>query len=591
VLILLFAIGIAKAQQNQGASTQSQIDTDFNLSGTYFIDQAALELASEASPIEDYIDANEYVLGPYDVLSVYGSGVLEFSYRGLVVNALGDVAIPSLGLVSVRSLTLSEASEKIISEFKNKLKDTQISVSIDRPRPVIVHVGGDIPNPGRYVLPAGTRYDFLITGIQVENQAVKIPLISSPEPRNFQSANQQLTVSGLNIGRIEKSVDQQSDKLNLSDIYQQLTGRYNLRNIRITGKNDRNVRADLHGYLLSGLKSSNPYVRDGDQVIIPKLNENYPKISISGAVNTPVRVPFKPGDTISDLIDIGGGLRYDADSSKVHILYSEEEHPEAISRHDFKNITLKPNASIIVPFSPAAAVTSVWVFGEVAHPGIYFIDDSTGTVRDVLQQAGGTTSQALLNGAYLIRDLAEQRSVPSPDDINPVLLTRASDQFLEGFDYLDLERTLGINRVPLNLNNESVLASTTISDGDRIYIPRDQHSVTLMGQVHAPGVYSYSSQKRVGDYISGAGGLTLAADEDRIFVIKAGSKTWYKPENTTLESGDIIFVDRQLLESIATGRNFEIQKENLKNRRIGLVLSGISVVASLITTVVAIRRN
>jgi len=584
----LFAIGTARGQQSQGNSNQNQIDTDFSLSGTYFIDQAALELASEASPIEDYIDAQKYLLGPYDVLSVYGSGVLEFSYRGLVVNALGDVAIPSVGLVSVRSLTLSEASEKIISEFKNKLKDTQVSVSIDRPRPVIVHVGGDIPNPGRYVLPPGTRYDFLITGVQVEDQ-VKIPLF--PQQELNPVSNQPSSVSGLNMFRIEEFAKKQSDELNLSDIYQEITGSYNLRNIRITGKNGRQARADLHGYLLSGSKSANPYVRDGDQVIIPKLNENYPKISISGAVNTPVRVPFKPGDTISDLIDIGGGLRYDADSSKVNILYSDEERPETITRQNINTITLKPNASVIVPFSPSATVTSVWVFGEVTHPGIYFIDDSTGTVRDLLNQAGGTTQQALLNGAYLIRDLAEQRNVPAPDDINPVLLTRASDQFLEGFDYLDLERTLGINRVPLNLNNESVLKSTTISDGDRIYIPRDQQSVTLMGQVHAPGVYSYSRQKRVGDYISGAGGLTLAADEDRIFVIKAGSKTWYKPENTTLESGDIIFVDRQLLESIATGRNFEIQKENLKNSRIGLFLSGISVVASLITTVVAIRRN
>lgn len=588
VFLLLFAIGTARGQQSQGNSNQNQINTDFDLSGTYFIDQAALELASEAPPIEDYIDAGEYVLGPYDVLSVYGSGILQFTYRGLVVNALGDVAIPSLGLVSVRSLTLREASEKIVSEFKDKLKNTQVSVSIDRPRPVIVHVGGDIPNPGRYVLPAGTRYDFLVTGVQVENQ-VKIPLVPQQElnPR----LNQPSSVSGLNMNRIEDFAKQQSNKLNLSDIYQKLSGRYNLRNIRITGKNDRNIRADLHGYLLSGSKSSNPYVRDGDQVVIPKLNENYPKISISGAVNTPVRVPYKPGDTISGLIDIAGGLRYDADSSKVHILYSDQERPEIIRPQEFRNVTLKPNASVIVPFSPASSVTSVWVFGEVARPGIYFIDDSTGTVRDVLQQAGGTTPQALLNGAYLIRDLAEHRDVPPPDDINPMLLTRASDQFLEGFDYLDLERTLGINRVPLNLSNESVLASTTISDGDRIYVPRDQHSVTLMGQVHAPGLYSYSSQKRVGDYISDAGGLTLAADEDRIFVIKAGSKTWYKPENTTLESGDIIFVDRQLLESIATGRNFEIQKENLKNRRIGLVLSGISVVASLITTVVAIRRN
>tara|TARA_R110002124_G_scaffold111545_4_gene265456 strand:- start:474 stop:2267 length:1794 start_codon:yes stop_codon:yes gene_type:complete len=579
-----FSISTLFAQQRNNQSEQVGTNSGFN---TYFVDQVTLSLGTNLTPIDDYLNPDEYLLGPNDVLSIYGNGLVEFAYRALMINPLGDLAIPTLGIVSVKGLTLKEASKKIISEFDQQLKNTTVSVTIDRPRPVTVHVGGNIPNPGRYVLPAGTRFDFLVTGISIDGQA-KIPLIPFNKLTQQTNVNERTTFTGLNLNRIEGFVDD-SEKNQFSAEYKNLSSQYNLRNLKVTSKNDDYLLIDLQGYLLSGDQSKNPYIRDGDRIYISNYTEHYPFVSISGAINNPIRVPYKPGDTIEDLISIGGGIRYDADSSFVY-LNTSQSNSNRYSANLFEEIKLTPNSNVIIPFNNLEKTSSVWVLGEVTAPGNYFITEGSTSVDNIINQAGGLTSEALPNGAYLIRNDINQKDVPDANNFNPVLLTRTTDSFLEGFDYLDLERTLGINRVPLNLTSSQVLQSTTIADGDKIYIPKNTHSVTLMGQVNNPGLYSFQPQQDAQNYISDAGGMTLAADLDRIFIIKAGSRTWYKAGSKEIESGDIVFVDRQPLEDVSTGRNYQIQRENLKNSRVSLILGGISAIAGVITTIVAIRR-
>ena len=82
----------------------------------------------------------------------------------------------------------------------------------------------------------------------------------------------------------------------------------------------------------------------------------------------------------------------------------------------------------------------------------------------------------------------------------------------------------------------------------------------------------------------------MAANKERVFVIKAGSRAWYKPEDTMLSSGDIIFVDREPLVDATSARNYNLQLEQLKNSRISLILAAIGTVTGIITTYVALTR-
>ncbi|MEX1122452.1 MAG: hypothetical protein WED82_09985, partial [Balneolales bacterium] len=87
-----------------------------------------------------------------------------------------------------------------------------------------------------------------------------------------------------------------------------------------------------------------------------------------------------------------------------------------------------------------------------------------------------------------------------------------------------------------------------------------------------------------------AGDFALAAQESRIFVIKSGSRSWYPPSETNLESGDIIFIDREPYDELQASRSYDMQVRGQRNNNIQLIMTGLATVTSIITTYVAITR-
>ena len=142
----------------------------------------------------------------------------------------------------------------------------------------------------------------------------------------------------------------------------------------------------------------------------------------------------------------------------------------------------------------------------------------------------------------------------------------------------------------IDVTKSQTLSEVTLQDGDRIYVPKDDRSIRIMGQVNNPGFYAYQAEQSVNGYLQRANGMTIAADRERIFVIKAGSRSWYEPQETSIESGDIIFVDRIPFQDAKTGLEYQVSIQELKNRRTQLIMTGISALTSVVTAYVAVRR-
>ena len=205
--------------------------------------------------------------------------------------------------------------------------------------------------------------------------------------------------------------------------------------------------------------------------------------------------------------------------------------------------------------------------------------------------AGGLTDQALAHGAYIIRSFDERRRVPSVFDTESDRTLRTSDSFNEGFEYLNLEDDLMQEfRIYIDLTDPEAVASFQLQDGDQLLIPRDDSAVIVYGQVGEPGTFNHQPGTTVATYLQQAGGLTLAADPNRIFIIKANGKTWKKPGDTIIESGDMIFVDRIPYDDFFRYRDFELQTQTQRRANIQLILSTVTTVASIITTYFAIRN-
>lgn len=550
------------AQQRQNEDQQRAQSPVFqSMTGTdqiYFIDQLGLQLLSVPLPEYDYINNENFRIGPQDALSVDVNGPVPFTARGLVVNSEGKIYIPIAGNVDVNNLTLEQAHVQISEAIAESINEFDLRLTIDRPRPVTVSIHGDIPHPGKYTAPAGTRLDALV-------------------------------YAALTEGIIPYS---DSLRVNAGDVIN-ASYRYSIRNIQVNRSGDREpVSGDLIRYYRNGHLDSNPYLYQGDQVTIDRNSATTPTVTISGAVYSDRRVEFKDSDTFELMLKMAGGYLQEADRNRAIVYRNADKVELNLSNSDQRNFALEPNDRIIIPYLEDEMQSyTAWVYGEAMMPGIYPIKSEQISLQQLLETAGGLTADALGESAYITRNPVNNRNVRPSTDFTLAEIQRTSDQLAQGFDYLQREERLDPeNRVHVDLTNEQVLAETMVSDGDRLYIPKDFKSVILYGQVNNPGTYSFDESKSLEDYLEKAGGMTIAADMERIFVIKAGSRAWKYPEDTSLESGDIIFVDRTPYDELQAARNYDIQLRNLKRSNLQLILTTVTTITAVITTVVAIRR-
>lgn len=553
LLILLLVPSVLIAQANR-----IELDTRQAFDQMYFLDNLGLQISRSPIRPETYIDGARYKLGPHDMLAIDIRGTFTMSMRAVIVNAQGDVNLPTIGNVSVINLTLNEAKDLIRARILEAYPASRVYISLDQPRPFHVFIHGDVPYPGKYTLPAYTRVDQALYRALFEPSA-------SPSSQEFHYERNFL--DGMH---------------------------YALRNVEIRSVNRDTTYADLISYFRAGNLKSNPFINDGDVIIVRRLFDQAPRVSISGGVITPMEIEFRHGDTVQELLAMSGGFAHDAERSKL-LIYRQING--RIERLDFNkdeplnHIQLSPNDRVIIPVNREKhQAHSAWVYGESSSPGNYPIIEGETTAYDLLMMSGGVNPRALPKAARLVRRTGiSDRSLPSISIHAPEIL-RTSDQLMQGFEYIEMETRINRNEVFVNLDNDKQLQSVLIYDGDKLFIPRDEHNIFLLGQVNNPGYYRFDSSANISQYIQKAGGFTLAAEDSRVFIIKAGSRNWLRPEETTLESGDIIFIDRVPFDDLHAQRSFAIQLAAQRNQNIQLVLTGLTTAVTLLSFYLNVLR-
>ena len=260
-----------------------------------------------------------------------------------------------------------------------------------------------------------------------------------------------------------------------------------------------------------------------------------------------------------------------------------------LAKADWKDFEIEPFDRIVVPKLQEIDKSGVaWIEGEVLHPGAYPIIPNNTSVNQLIELAGGLSSNSLPSASYLIRSGEIENEIPNKFNAN--LMSRTSDQYIQGLEYLNQETNLSRNQVFIDLTNPEELENIILANGDRLYIPKDERTVFVFGQVNQPGYFPYTPSNNAFDYIDRAGGYALTADKDRVYIIKAGNSAWYRPNDTDLESGDRVFVDKYPTEDLNALRSYEVQKQQIKNTRIQLIMTGLTTITSVITAYVAITR-
>jgi protein involved in polysaccharide export with SLBB domain len=133
-------------------------------------------------------------------------------------------------------------------------------------------------------------------------------------------------------------------------------------------------------------------------------------ISISGEVKIPLEIPFDQDITLSEVVELAGGLTFAGDSSQL-VVYRMAF--EGLNIGELQEIPLNLSRDGDFIFSPFDALVVrrkfgfefqefVSIQGEVAYPGRYALREGE-TVKDLIRKAGGLTSEAFPQAATFQR--------------------------------------------------------------------------------------------------------------------------------------------------------------------------------------------
>ena len=254
-------------------------------------------LGAEQFPVGNSIDPEFYLVGPGDILSIQIPPIIPMEVP-LKVTPDYTIVVPRIGELKVKHLTLKGLRDTL--NYIAKLRNDKVvaSVSLMQPRMCLVTLSGNVITTGSMALPSTYRVSSVI---KYANQLKLSESFSVLETELY------LKLKG-NIRQKEKQALQ-------SGIAQDPD--YASRNIIVLHKNGESQIADIEKAIALKDPSYDPYITEGDEIIVPFDKKDFAMISLSGAVKKPKTIAYKKGDKASDLLKMGFGFTENVDLDNI----------------------------------------------------------------------------------------------------------------------------------------------------------------------------------------------------------------------------------------------------------------------------------
>lgn len=524
----------------QSVYLQQQAQAQPGLMPSFDIDKTKLlEKLREIIPLEGTIDPNTYIVGPGDLLEINVWSAVPF-VNTTMVTPEGTIIIPTVGVVEVAGKTLAEVKSLVSSAVRKVYIKGDITTSLLSPRIFSVTISGVVNNPGSYYAAAVQRADQVIyqANLQSPVAASKLSLLEE-QKKNLAERDEVL-------------------KYYRSDELDQQPLNFSLRNIKLIRSSGDTLAVDLVRYYATGNTRFDPLLLDGDRIIVPNLNLEGNSLTITGAVRLQGTYEYFPKDSLSSIFEIAQGPTSYADLEHVDLYRTDPKTGQVshhvidytkIQRQEIPDIPLRPMDRIVVREKyPREYPHSVRVRGEVVRPGLYPIARNQTRLSEIIKMAGGFTPYAALANARVLRFDQPLDKLELNPDYQRLFDMRLSDMNATDREYFNFEALLKRNLVAVDFQRLFLRGDSShdviLQDGDLIFIPSNQNTILVLGQVPFPGQQQFVAGKDYKYYIQQAGGVSYKAWESKVRVIKAGNKNWLKPNKTQLEPGDTIWVPR-----------------------------------------------
>lgn len=322
------------------------------------------------------------------------------------------------------------------------------------------------------------------------------------------------------------------------------------------------IALDLGGILNGSVADID--LKRNDVIVISSIHELQERgeFTISGQVAHPGTYPYAENFTIEDLIFRAGGLLEGASTARVDIsrrIVDPEatEQSQQISRlftvsiedgiavGKGKGFILEPYDVVQVRRSPGYAPQEIVTLdGEVLFTGGYTLEKRNERITDVIKRAGGLVDGAYVRGAYLTRRLSDDEYASRKAALQ-LAMTNSGPNMGDSIALSKIEVShnynVGIN-LEKALQNPGSHYDVILEPGDRIFIPQQQSTVKISGDVMFPNSVVYEPGKKLKYYIDQAGGYGQTAKKSHAYIVYMNGTVAKAKGNTPIEPGCQIIV-------------------------------------------------
>lgn len=305
--------------------------------------------------VSSYVNATippQYVLNPGDTVIIhYWGDLLELTELYLTLDSKGEVAIPKVGRLVARGMTLSQLQSSAKDHLQRVFgKNISLIATLDSLRSIQIFITGEAFRPGSYAVSAVTT---LFNALH-----------ASGGPGDYGS----------------------------------------LREIKLI-RNNKTITIDFYNYLLKGESKDDYPLQAGDTIFISKVGK---LVSIEGEVNRPGLFELKGEEKLKELITLANGIKPTGLLQRVQVKSVIPNKEKVIVDVDMsknapaRNYDLFDGDSVAVSSVLPEIVNIVTVEGKVERPGVYELKKNM-KVSDLFSEINRPLGEAYMERADVIR--------------------------------------------------------------------------------------------------------------------------------------------------------------------------------------------
>ena len=385
-----------------------------------------------------------YRLGPGDEVIIDIWGASENTIRQ-AISPEGTILVRGLGPVHLSGMTVKEANSflqrefsKIYSGISGTEPNSEIKLTLGDIRTIQINIMGEVSVPGTYTLSA------------------------------FSTVFHALYRAG-GVNRIGS-----------------------LRSIKVVRDGKTFADLDVYDFIMKGKMKDDIRLQEGDVIIVDPYQS---LVEIVGKVKRPMFYEMKPTETVATILNYAGGFTGDAYKKAIRLVRkSGREHQVFnVDEMDYSVFRLDDGDMITIDAVLDRFENRVEVRGAVYRAGLYQLDGTVNTVKQLIKKAEGLRGDAFLNRVIIDRE---------HEDLSHEIIAIDLGGLLNGT----------IADIPLQKN-------------DILYIPsitdlKEEETVAIYGEVANPGTFLFSKNMTIEDLLVQAGGLLEEAATTRVEVTR-----------------------------------------------------------------------